>query len=491
MSISFNQIPVNLRTPGVFVEFDPSKAVRGLTGQPYKILVIGQRLTAGTVAAGVLQRVFTADEARTFFGQGSMLHLMFAALKANNRITETWAIALDDNGAGVASTGSIKVGGAPTAAGTLNVYIAGTRIQVAVSSGAALSAIASALNTAINADGDLPVTSVVNGTDNTKVDLTARNKGEVGNDIDLRVNYQVGETLPAGLTVTITAMSGGTSNPAITPAITAMAEEQFNVIAFPYRDATSLLSIEAELLDRWGPMRSIEGMAFIAATGSLSTLTTLGNGRNSQFVSIMGSNKSPSPTWAWAASIAAVAGFYGQQDPARPFQTLPLKGILPPAESDRFTRSERDALLNDGIATAIADEGGVVRIERLITTYQTNAAGAPDTAFLDANTVLTLGFLRFSFRNRFSLRFPRHKLADDGNNFGAGQAVVTPKIARAETIALFRQWEDAALVENLDQFKQDLLIERSTSDPNRLDIILPPDLVNQLRVTAAKVDFLL
>jgi phage tail sheath gpL-like len=34
-------------------------------------------------------------------------------------------------------------------------------------------------------------------------------------------------------------------------------------------------------------------------------------------------------------------------------------------------------------------------------------------------------------------------------------------------------------------------VVRSESDPNRVDALLPPDLVNQLRVLAAQIEFLL
>ena len=149
----------------------------------------------------------------------------------------------------------------------------------------------------------------------------------------------------------------------------------------------------------------------------------------------------------------------------------------------------RNALLHDGIATFSVAKGGGVHIERLITTYQQDSAGTPDTSFLDVNTMLTLGYLRFTFRARFALRFPRHKLANDDATFGAGQAIVTPRIARGEVLTLFREWEDRGLVENIDQFKQDLIVERNSGDPNRLDILLPPDIVNQLRVTAAQIQF--
>ena len=72
MPISFDQIPVDLRTPGAFVEIDNSAAVRGLPGMPSHILVIGQRLAAGTVAAGVPTQVLTEAAAETYAGRGSM-----------------------------------------------------------------------------------------------------------------------------------------------------------------------------------------------------------------------------------------------------------------------------------------------------------------------------------------------------------------------------------------------------------------------------------
>ena len=485
MAISFDLIPVNLRVPGIFVEFDNTQAVRGLPGIPYKILVIGQKLAAGTQPVEELVRVATADEAKGLFAEASMLHHMFEKLKKANLFTETWAIALDDNGAGVQATGTITFSGTATAAGTINFYIAGRRVQAAVASGDAATVVAAAVAAAITADTSLPVTAAETA---AVVDITARHKGEIGNDIDLRMNYQ-GEENPAGITAVIVAMASGATNPVLDNLIAAMGDEWFQVIAMPYTDATSLTALEAELSARWGPTRPIEGHAFAAKTGTQSGLGTFGDGRNSQHITVMGVQGTVSPTYEWAASIAAVVGEHGQRDPARPFQTLELPGILAPKETDRFIQAERNLLLFDGISTFTVDAGGLVRIERLITMYKTNPSGTVDTSYLDVTTLLTLGFLRFSFRARFAQKFPRHKLADDGTTFGPGQAVVTPKIARGEALALFRDWEAVALVENFDQFKDQLIVERNANDPNRLDVLLPPDLVNQLRQTAAQVEF--
>jgi phage tail sheath gpL-like len=408
-------------------------------------------------------------------------------LKNANNYTETWAAALDDAPAGVAAKGSILFGGRVTVSGTLNLYLGGNRVQVAVAAGAAVGDIAAAVAGAVNTASDLPVTAAANSAVAEQVDLTCRWRGETGNDIDIRVNYNFGEKLPSGLTVAVTAMSGGTANPDIATALAAIGDEQYHTVIMPYVDAGNLVALESELADRWGPLQQKEGHAFAAAAGTHAAIATLGETRNSPHLSIMGAGAGPTPPYIWAAVVGAVDAY--EPDPARPRQTLHLPGILAPEEKDRYTMAERDLHLHDGVSTFIVDGGGRVLIERLITTYQTNAFGVEDISYLDVTTMRTLAYLRYSVRARIARKYPRHKLAGDGTRFSPGQAVVTPKVIRAELISLFTQWEAAGLVEDIEQFKADLIVERNQSDPNRVDAIIPPDVINQFRVFAAAVQF--
>ena len=489
MAVTFNQVPANALVPFTYVEIDPSRGGSGGVG--FRTLLIGQRLAAGTVAAEVPTPVGSAVQGRSRFGAGSQLAVMIESFRRQNTTGQLWAVALDDAAGAVQQTTTITVSSAATAAGTIALYIGGRRVSVGIAGAATTAAIATAIDTALKAagggtNGVLPVTSGVTG---SVVTLTARNAGASG-DVDVRHSYQPDESLPAGVALAIAVGTAGTTDPDISDALDTVVDERFNVIGHPYNAAAAMTTLETELAARWGPTRQHDGMAFTAYRGTAAAATTYGNARNSPYVSVMAISTSPSSVVQWAGAIAGAVALSAAADPALPFQTLPLRGILPAPLANRFSHAERETLLSDGIATHTVDRAGVVSLERLVTTYQTAAGGVPDAVYRDANTLFQLSFLRASFRRRFR-RFARYKLASDGTRFGPGQRVVTPSTARAEAIGLFRQWERDGQVENADRFKDGLVVERHETDPNRLDFLLPPDLVNQLRVMAASISFTL
>jgi phage tail sheath gpL-like len=488
MSISFNEIPSTLRVPWVAVEFDASQAQQGPALLAYRGIIIGQKTAAGTAAANTLHKVSRVEDVIALAGRGSMLHRQAVAWFAANKSTEVWIGVLADDGGGVANVRTITVTGPATADGTIALYLGGRRITVGVSNGDVQNDIAAAIQAAIAADLDLPVTATVA---TNVVTVTFRHKGLVGNDYDIRDSYRDGEALPAGVALAYAQTVAGTTNPTLTTLIAAMGEIWFHVWTHPYTDATSLTAIENELASRSGPMRMIDGVAVTSAAGTFSALTTLGAGRNSKHSVILGQpGINPlTPPMEFGAEGAGILALYAAQDPARPLQTLRMTHALPVVQTDEFTPDERNLMLFDGIATTLVAAGGVVQLERMITTYQKNAAGADDVAYLDVMTPLTLLYLRYSFRVQIQTKYPRHKLANDGTRFGPGQAIMTPKLGKAEAISWFRDMEELGLVEGFDQFKRDLVVQRNVQNTNRLDVLLPPDLINQLMITAAQIQF--
>jgi len=501
MAITFNQIPENIRTPGAWVEIDNSRALGNrLVQNPHKALIIGQRITEGSVQPEVLTAITNETLANGYFGDGSQIARMCAMFKENNPNTELWAVALSDAAGAVKASGTIQTSIALSATGfscsgggTYYLMVNGVKCYAPLTSGWSTADVNSAIAAVVNANSAIGVTASTNAT--SALNLIAVNGGTNGNYINIRVNYYTGQSDPLCFidSATITVMAAGATDPDLAGVWTIIDGERFNYIIQPYIDASNLTEIEGELEDRFGPMINLQGHGFTAVRGTAASCTTLGNTRNSPHNTIIGAYDSPTDPCEWAAALGAVAASNLNNDPARPLQYLKLKDVKVPPLANRFSRSERDTLLYDGIATYTWDQGGNVLIERCITTYQTNATGALDPSYLDIQTLATLGEIRDQFLIRMTNRFivPRFKLADNGFPVQPGSYIATPSTVRQECIALFTLLRDNGLVENLDNFVENLVVERDSTDPNRVNVLMPPDLVNQFRVLAGTIMFIL
>lgn len=487
MAISFNQIPLNLNTPGAFVEFDASRAVRGLQAMPHDVLIIAQKTTGGSATVEVPHLVKSADEARALGGQHSQAYQMVKAYKEIDSLTPVWVIFQSDNGSGVPATGSFVISGTATEAGETPLYISGRRVSVAIPTGMTAAQWETAALAALALEADLPVACTANA--GTGVDVTAVNDGTQGNDIRIGVALQPGERVPAGLSFTLTQPASGATDVSYTNVITAMADDQYHTVVCGLNSSTALGAIVTEIESRWGPMRAIEGHAFAAGNDSQANLTTTGNGFNSANLTYVGYENSalaPAP-WEVAARAAAYSALGAQTDPVRAFTGLNLQ-VAAAHRGSRFTRAQRDTLLTDGISTVMAASDGRMLIERLVTTYQTNSLAIPDKALRDLTVVRGLAFLRFTLRARITSKFNRFKLADDGNEV-PGQPMVTPSIIKTEILAWFKDLQALGVVENFEQFAAELIVERDISDPNRVNCILPPDIVNNFLIFAGQIAF--
>ncbi|WP_295541082.1 phage tail sheath subtilisin-like domain-containing protein [uncultured Pseudacidovorax sp.] len=490
MTLPFKNLPSNVRVPLFYAEVDNSQANTATLNK--RALIIGQITSAGIATPNVPILCQGVAEAASQGGPGSMLHLQTQMYRLNDTFGEVWLLPVADDGSAVAAAGSIAVTAAATTSGVFYLYIAGVRIAVTILSSMTTAQAATAINNAINATPNLPVTSSVSS---STVTITARNKGPHGNDIDIRANYlgtAGGEALPPGFAYTLTAMSGGLTAPTLTTALSNLSDKPFDYIVCPYTDPTSLNALKTLLDDntgRWSWSRQIYGHFFAAARGTSGTLTTLGTARNDQHGSIAGLNGSPTPPWLISAAFAAQAAVADRADVGRPLHTLVLQGVLAPDMASRFTLSERNTLLYSGISTlSIADDGSVA-IEQAITTYQQNSFGQPDDSYLKVETLFLLTAVIRLLRTRVTSKYARMKLANDGTRYAAGSAVVTPSVIRADLIAAYREMEGLAWVQNADAFAQALIVQRNAQNPNRVDVLWPGTLINQLDILALLAQF--
>ncbi|WP_350578680.1 phage tail sheath subtilisin-like domain-containing protein [Pseudomonas sp. HY2-MNA-CIBAN-0224] len=486
--MNFNNIPSDIRVPLFYAEVDNSQANSATSTMPR--LIVAQVNDDSTAAeVGKLTLVSSLGLAIGIGGPGSMLAQMYETWRRIDPAGEVWCLPV--KGTGTKASGTVTITGAATESGLLNLYVGGVRVRAVVASGAALAEVAKSLAAAVNA-ASLPVTAT---SAEGVVTLTCKWSGESGNDIALQLNRlgrNNGESTPAGLTVALSAMAKGAGSPEVADLLASLGDEPFEFICSPWTDATSLNAWQEFMGDsagRWSWAKQLYGHLYAAKRGTVGQLVAFGVTRNDQHATIHGFEPGcPDPFWRVAAAYAARTAVFISADPARPTQTGELTGIAPAPAGERFTLTERQSLLTHGIATA-SFSGGVQRIERGITSYQRNAFDQPDDSYLDSESLHQSAYVISYLKSVITSKYGRHKLANDGTRFGAGQAIVTPNVIRGEMIASYYALERLGIVENADAFAQYLIVERSATNPNRLDVLFPPDLVNQLRVFALQYQF--
>jgi phage tail sheath gpL-like len=487
MTIQFQYYPDSNRVPGVYVEMDASQANTATFLQ--NTLLIGQITAAGAAVVNTPVLVESQAQVLALCGAGSMLAQMATRYVARDPYGPCYLLPLADNPAGQAATGTIAISGTATASGTLNVYIGGILVQCAVSSGEAGSAIATALNAAIAANTSLAVTS---SAASATVTLTAKNKGLAGNDIDLQANYLgvAGGQYPVpGVTLTFTAMAGGTANPDLTIALANLSSQAMDFICLPYNDTASLDTMKDFLADdvgRWSWEEMIYGGCFAAYRGTLGACTSFGLARNDQHMSVTAFNGSPDPEWIWATEITAASAASLRVDPGLPLQYINTTLQAPPIPA-RWTLGERNTLLYDGMSTTRVGDDGTVIVERMCTTYQKNAAGAADNSYLDVETMYGLMYVARQMSDYLLTRYARKKLVSDTTPLMYGSNCVNAPLIKASVIVDYRALEQQGYVQNSATFAQNVVVENAGN--GLVKILAPVDLVNQLRQIAILLQF--
>ncbi|KJV26915.1 tail sheath protein [Aquitalea magnusonii] len=469
--INFDTIPASTRKPGHYYEFNTRLAVRTLPGNPQRVLVIGQRLASGSQPALQAVDVFSDAQAAQLFGQGSQAHLMARAAITANPYLQLTVVAVDDNPASNPATGKFDMGGIAENAGVFSMWIGAQRIDVPVAIGDTGQMVAKALQNAITRQADLPVTAKV---ENSFLTLTARNKGVAGNDIKLRY-----ATNAKGINLgSDRSLYGGTLAPDLRPALAAVAAAGHQIIASPLAEVEALQQLRQHLEFVSGPMEQRGAIATAGWPGSLATGTALMAQINSGRISMAWHRGSFALPCEIAAGYAAVAA--SEEDPARPLNTLEIKGLDVPPLADQTMRTEQENALYNGLTPLEVGPGGRVQIVRAVSSYTRNAQGVEDEALLDLTTIRTLDYVRRACRQRTTQRFPRDKLSER-----------TPDKVRSEILDVLYKLEELEILEAVDANKDGVLVERDLQNVGWLCVRIPADVVNGLHVIAGRIDLLL
>lgn len=467
--IAFDNIPGSIRVPGRYIEFNTRTAVHGLPQNPQKMVLIAPMLTNGSQPPLTPVNLFSDAEAADLFGAGSWAHLCVRQAFTNNAYLDLTVIGVADKADGAtAASGSVAVAGTAAAAGIATVTVGGVGYATTVTAGEAAADVAARLRALL----DAPDSLVVTAGSGSNITLTAKCKGEIGNEIALSVKNTAG-----GITLTPTAISGGEGNADISAALTKIAGKRYHVICSAFSDDANAKALSNHLTAVSNAIEKRGAIGVMGWRGTLATGTTFTGKLNDGRISVAWYKKAVEGNALIAAGYAAVLAF--EEDPAKPLNTLAIKGLSVTADADWPLFAECNNALYNGL-TPLTVVNNQVQILRAVSSYTKNATGTDDPALLDITTIRTLDYTRDAIDQRIALRFPRDKLNER-----------TRRAVRSEILDVLLKLEEAEILENVAANKHLLQVERDGSDANRLNAAIPADVVNGLHVFAARIDLYL
>lgn len=499
--ITFDEIPYDRLEPGTFLEVRPNYRNAGLLPYPVRALQVLHKLPEGTLQEGQIVQITNADDGIALSGAGSIGADQIRAFVNANKTTPLYAIALSDAAEAVKARGTFTFAGGVNVAVVLRVRINNKQVRFTAQSTDEVNAIADKMAAAVNAEA-LPVTAT---SEDGVVTLICRHGGEIGNDIDLRVDTEA-QPIPDGLTITIAEMANGSGNPNVNDALDAVAGQWFTQIQMPWNDITNVEALAEECRVRYQALSKLDVHAFVGFNGTFGEMTAFGDLTNSPFLTVSGVHKTPTPPWEHSATACGISAFHLTNDPARQLRSLVMPGFEAPDSEYQFTEEEQDFLLRRGISTFDHLPDGSTTISRMITTYKVSKLGVSDRAWMDIMVPATMSRIRYDWAAYVALLYPRAKLvadeetaafltrpstgSDQGDDDQAeSNAVVTPRRMHASWAARCRLYADLVWLQNVDRTIRQSHFEIDASDDNRLNANQQVKIAGNLMVLAGALEF--
>jgi len=465
-------------------------------------LYIAQMTDEGTAVPGEFYIVYSVQESRELFGPGSVLSLM--AEQHFNTCPELplYVAPLADPPAGTAATYTVTFTGPCTNSGVLSWSIVDKIYNVGVLVGATADSVATNFAAALNADADLPFTAVAAL---AVVTLTAKNKGQQSNWFVPVWNPQFGDDFPEGVTVVEAAGVEGAGVVEYTTAIPAMACP-WDCICLGTEEEIAIEAFIQLVRQNWrcGVQGNFKGgHLFHSKTASAGTIAAYGRDRNNpEEVVVPVRTDYKYPGYVMAAATTSRVCCTACYDPSRPVQyDNGFLGFLFDSRqcSTVWTSAEKRAFYDAGIMNwDVANSRGLrntqLWIEEPLTTYKYDPnTGAPDGAWQRVESrYTTVKFVR-DLGNWYRHNYASVSLMNDGTRIPQGKRAVTPRILQASIIAWMRGtqfgWTAEPTSESLEKMVR---VERTNTfnncDPNRVNVMIDLDLVNQLARIATSID---
>ena len=437
-------------------------------------ILIAPKLDAGQAINNELQIIGSPSQADTAFGLGSVAGKMTKAALANNPSRAVKVFPHADGG--TKRVAAFIFAANATEAFTVTMRIGSDVRQAQVAAGALASTIPALCTAAAGgATEDLLFTVSAGGSAGLLL-FTARNGGTVMNDVPVEVEIPaaVGTTVTASNTDTITG-TGSFDYTTIADDLVGLSGDFF----VPADHTNARATINTLIDNSWNSGVSFPFMLAVRS-GTITELNTLAGTLNNTREAVVGINdQTQSPPFEVAAAIASKINLSARSNAAVGYNGLVLNGVIPPALVNRFTRSQKEALLDERLGVICTLPDGSVEIGRIPTSYD------DANIFFPLSELYTLVVVQRALRNGLQQFIQGRVFVDDGQEPGA--VGVTRDLIRARTVGIYNELAALQLVTDVDGFASTVRVLDQVGNPNAKTVHARVNVSNALTNIAIEI----
>jgi len=502
-------VPSGIHVPGSYIDINNSRAINPFATDAFRVCVFGEHDSISPSSPPpTYERILSETDAYLLYGVSPSFELCRAALRNIVPGTNVELYCVSEPVVKVTRTArriEVTLPSGDLKKGTLQCYQNGVGFTVDVVPTDSVISILQKIQATTNIVSDKTVTkfavssprivltTIQTGISSTLAPLCNGMVESYPGGPELALETAVGSDIygtPTTGRVTIV-MESAAAAIDVAEHIAVLPQDVIDIFVNPYTDATNYGKLQTEVDRRFSTPVQLEGHQVITKIGTTAEMISAVSSYNDMHLTVLdGGNSRPAPAYVQSAIVAGIMASSLSEDPVIPMQAIKLIGAVSEPVENQRTYTELNTLIEAGVATSSVNAQGEVLTNRITTSY-TETDSLPDVSYRDANTIFTTSYLRQSLLRLIAVKYKNFKLADDGIRIKAGQKVITPARMTATLLGWFVQMEKRAIVENYDQFKQELLVIRHVTDRTRLDAVIPTDVINQFRVFAGELQFIL
>ena len=459
--------------PGSYTGYNYYAGPNGLPANIQKVLLIGDKSSAGSIAANKPTEVATEQEAIALAGSGSVLMQMYKAAKKAWKYAQISFLCYEV-AASSAATWAFTLTGTATAAGQVGVDCNGVQIVAGAVKNDTAAAIATALAAEINNTPDAPFTAEASsGT----VTLTAKCKGAYVSTAAGGLNVSPICTT-SGVTAGSVTLTAGTGSVNLETALAAAFPERYHIIVSPVSDETNLGKLKVHLEAAAAPLEQRGQRAICAmVSNTASAAKTEALKHNYERIHIAAvKNKINATAWEIAAGLGAI--FASNSKPNVPMNGVAIPGLAIPATEDKWSGEEQDLLLYGGVIPLV-EEDSQLCIVRAVTT-KSNNSGSRFTKLIDTGVIASLDYFRDSILAMHKAKYKNkviHALLPDALN--------------EDNKAIAYALEAEQILRYIDDYADQFITQESPNEPGRMLCQIPAPVVPGLNQIYSTIDLYL